>query len=148
MRMKCFPLSTHLASQSHRAQVPLALYHHPQVFPRIHARHFYCRNHVVHTVMVKPDLQPMPRDRWLHSYSVRNRKMVICRLHHIWFSSRASWTFYLHPIFLLTALKFAYEARKSKKIIGSRDISYAFTNVMANHYYSLRMSALLLPFFG
>jgi len=35
-------------------------------------------------------------------------------------------------------LLFAYEARKSKKIIGSRDISYAFTNVMANHYYSLR----------
>jgi hypothetical protein len=33
----------------------------------------------------------------------------------------------------------AYEARKSKKIIASRDISYAFTNVMANHYYSLRM---------
>ena len=34
----------------------------------------------------------------------------------------------------------AYEARKSKKIIASRDISYAFTNVMANHYYSLRKS--------
>jgi hypothetical protein len=33
----------------------------------------------------------------------------------------------------------AYEARKSKKIVKSRDISYAFTNVMANHYYSLRM---------
>ncbi|KAG6837536.1 hypothetical protein H0H93_007717 [Arthromyces matolae] len=32
----------------------------------------------------------------------------------------------------------AYEARKSKKIIASRDISYAFTNVMANNYYSLR----------
>lgn len=31
-----------------------------------------------------------------------------------------------------------YEARKSKKIIASRDISYAFTNVMANNYYSLR----------
>ncbi|KAG6918911.1 hypothetical protein DXG01_010566 [Tephrocybe rancida] len=32
----------------------------------------------------------------------------------------------------------AYEARKAKKIIASRDISYAFTNVMANNYYSLR----------
>ncbi|KZT12810.1 uncharacterized protein LAESUDRAFT_16963 [Laetiporus sulphureus 93-53] len=32
----------------------------------------------------------------------------------------------------------AYEAYKAKKIIASRDISYAFTNVMANHYYSLR----------
>jgi hypothetical protein len=35
-------------------------------------------------------------------------------------------------------LLLAYEARKSKKIIASRDISYAFTNVMANRYYSLR----------
>jgi hypothetical protein len=35
-------------------------------------------------------------------------------------------------------LLLAYESRKSKKIIASRDISYAFTNVMANHYYSLR----------
>ncbi|KAH7887846.1 hypothetical protein F5I97DRAFT_1863289 [Phlebopus sp. FC_14] len=35
-------------------------------------------------------------------------------------------------------LLLAYEARKSKKIIASRDISYAFTNVMANYYYSLR----------
>ncbi|PPQ67822.1 hypothetical protein CVT26_007069 [Gymnopilus dilepis] len=32
----------------------------------------------------------------------------------------------------------AYESRKAKKIIASRDISYAFTNVMANNYYSLR----------
>jgi hypothetical protein len=35
-------------------------------------------------------------------------------------------------------LLLAYEARKTKKIISSRDISYAFTNVMANNYYSLR----------
>jgi len=32
----------------------------------------------------------------------------------------------------------AYETRKARKIISSRDISYAFTNVMANDYYSLR----------
>ncbi|KZT60173.1 hypothetical protein CALCODRAFT_492758 [Calocera cornea HHB12733] len=31
-----------------------------------------------------------------------------------------------------------YESRKARKIILSRDISYAFTNVMANDYYSLR----------
>ncbi|EJU06523.1 hypothetical protein DACRYDRAFT_19639 [Dacryopinax primogenitus] len=31
-----------------------------------------------------------------------------------------------------------YEARKARKIILSRDISYAFTNLMANNYYSLR----------
>jgi len=35
-------------------------------------------------------------------------------------------------------LLLAYESRKTKKIIASRDISYAFTNIMANHYYSLR----------
>ncbi|KAK7695488.1 hypothetical protein QCA50_000124 [Cerrena zonata] len=35
-------------------------------------------------------------------------------------------------------LLLAYEGYKAKKIIASRDISYAFTNVMANNYYSLR----------
>jgi hypothetical protein len=39
---------------------------------------------------------------------------------------------------IFSFLLLAYEARKTKKIIASRDISYAFTNVMANHYYSLR----------
>lgn len=37
------------------------------------------------------------------------------------------------------AIQLAYEARKAKKIIASRDISFAFTNVMAQNYYSLRM---------
>ena len=35
-------------------------------------------------------------------------------------------------------MQLAYEARKARKIIASRDISYAFTNIMANNYYSLR----------
>lgn len=35
-------------------------------------------------------------------------------------------------------LLLAYETRKTKKIIASRDISFAFTNIMANYYYSLR----------
>jgi len=39
---------------------------------------------------------------------------------------------------IFSFLLLAYEARKAKKIIASRDISYAFTNEMANHYYSLR----------
>ncbi|KAI9466817.1 hypothetical protein BJY52DRAFT_1161965 [Lactarius psammicola] len=39
---------------------------------------------------------------------------------------------------IFSFLLLAYEARKSKRIIASRDISYAFTNVMANNYYSLR----------
>jgi hypothetical protein len=34
-------------------------------------------------------------------------------------------------------MQLAYEAYKAKRIIASRDISYAFTNVMANNYYSL-----------
>jgi len=38
-------------------------------------------------------------------------------------------------------LLLAYESRKTKRIIASRDISYAFTNVMANNYYSLRSYA-------
>ena len=38
----------------------------------------------------------------------------------------------------LKSLQLAYDAYKAKKIIQSRDISYAFTNVMANNYYSLR----------
>lgn len=40
----------------------------------------------------------------------------------------------------LMEIQLAYEARKAKKIIASRDISFAFTNVMAQNYYSLRMS--------
>jgi len=39
---------------------------------------------------------------------------------------------------IFSFLLLAYESRKAKKIIASRDISYAFTNVMANNYYSLR----------
>jgi len=39
---------------------------------------------------------------------------------------------------IFSFLLLAYEGRKAKKIIASRDISYAFTNIMANNYYSLR----------
>jgi len=48
----------------------------------------------------------------------------------------AKWLFFGCIIFSFLLL--AYEGRKAKKIIASRDISYAFTNVMANNYYSLR----------
>ncbi|KAG8696878.1 hypothetical protein FRC09_008212, partial [Ceratobasidium sp. 395] len=48
----------------------------------------------------------------------------------------AKWVFVGCIIFSFLLL--AYEAYKAKKIIASRDISYAFTNVMANAYYSLR----------
>ncbi|KAJ8463077.1 hypothetical protein ONZ45_g17710 [Pleurotus djamor] len=39
---------------------------------------------------------------------------------------------------IFSFLLLAYESRKAKKIIQSRDISFAFTNVLANNYYSLR----------
>jgi len=39
---------------------------------------------------------------------------------------------------IFSFLLLAYETRKTKKIIASRDISYAFTNVLANNYYSIR----------
>jgi len=48
----------------------------------------------------------------------------------------AKWLFVGCIIFSFLLL--AYETRKTKKIIASRDISYAFTNVTANYYYSLR----------
>ncbi|KAF8639946.1 hypothetical protein AX17_001196 [Amanita inopinata Kibby_2008] len=48
----------------------------------------------------------------------------------------AKWIFFACILFGFLLL--AYEAHKAKKIIASRDISYAFTNVMVNNYYSLR----------
>jgi Fungal potassium channel len=39
---------------------------------------------------------------------------------------------------IFSFLLLAYEARKARRIIRSRDISYAYTNVMANNYYSLK----------
>ncbi|SPO22430.1 uncharacterized protein UTRI_01108 [Ustilago trichophora] len=39
---------------------------------------------------------------------------------------------------IFSFLLLAYEAHKSRAIVKSRDISYAYTNVMANNYYSLR----------
>ncbi|KAG8692555.1 hypothetical protein FRC09_011127, partial [Ceratobasidium sp. 395] len=52
----------------------------------------------------------------------------------------AKWVFHLDTTVNEIAFgsQLAYEAYKAKKIIASRDISYAFTNVMANTYYSLR----------
>ncbi|KIJ37415.1 hypothetical protein M422DRAFT_781768 [Sphaerobolus stellatus SS14] len=48
----------------------------------------------------------------------------------------AKWLFVGCIIFSFLLL--AYEAHKAKKIIASRDISYSFTNVMAQNYFSLR----------
>ncbi|KAL7416974.1 hypothetical protein BDY24DRAFT_376092 [Mrakia frigida] len=39
---------------------------------------------------------------------------------------------------IFSFLLLGYETHKARKVVASRDISYAFTNVMANGYYSLR----------
>jgi hypothetical protein len=39
---------------------------------------------------------------------------------------------------IFSFLLLAYEANKTRAVIRSRDISYAYTNVMANDYYSIR----------
>lgn len=39
---------------------------------------------------------------------------------------------------IVSFLLLAWESRKARMIIRSRDISYAFTNIMANDYYSLK----------
>ncbi|KAG0141989.1 hypothetical protein CROQUDRAFT_135859 [Cronartium quercuum f. sp. fusiforme G11] len=50
--------------------------------------------------------------------------------------SIGKWIFFGCIIFSFLLL--AWEAKKSRAIIRSRDISYAFTNVMANNYYSMK----------
>ena len=49
---------------------------------------------------------------------------------------------------IFSFLLLAYEAYKAKRIIQSRDISYAFTNVMANNYYSLRKNSAVVGRFS
>ncbi|CAO1614983.1 unnamed protein product [Parajaminaea phylloscopi] len=48
----------------------------------------------------------------------------------------SKWIFFGCIVFSFLLL--AYEAHKCRAIVRSRDISYAYTNVMANNYYSLR----------
>ncbi|KAK1921818.1 putative vacuole protein [Papiliotrema laurentii] len=50
--------------------------------------------------------------------------------------SIAKWVFVGCIIFSFLLL--GYETYKAKKVIASRDISYAFTNLIANDYYSLK----------
>ncbi|KAG0141990.1 hypothetical protein CROQUDRAFT_717933 [Cronartium quercuum f. sp. fusiforme G11] len=50
--------------------------------------------------------------------------------------SISKWIFFGCIIFSFSLL--FWEAKKSRAIIKSRDISYAFTNVMANNYYSIK----------
>lgn len=43
-----------------------------------------------------------------------------------------------NPSHLLLPVQLAYESYKARLIIRSRDIAFAYTNVMANDYYSVR----------
>lgn len=64
--------------------------------------------------------------------------MVVCWVHYLLVSvGKLEQLLDLYAVLMFSQL--AYEARKARKIIASRDISYAFTNVMANNYYSLSM---------
>jgi hypothetical protein len=68
--------------------------------------------------------------------------MVVCGMHHLFLPIGAFDLLLPSAVqdFILS-FQLAYESRKTKRIIASRDISYAFTNVMANYYYSLRGSS-------
>jgi hypothetical protein len=114
---------------------------HPraQIVSRLRLRYFHCRDHVKHGFLVQQHLSE------LQTTSIRlccnpflHWQMAIRWLHHLLFSLGALQPYYSRIIQLNTSWKLAYEGRKAKRIIASRDISYAFTNVMANNYYSLR----------
>ena len=69
--------------------------------------------------------------------------MVVRQLYHLLLCPRTKHSCYCQFIKPnMFPVKLAYEGRKTKRIIASRDISYAFTNVMANNYYSLRKNFL------
>ena len=126
-------------------EVSLALYSSFQVVPCLRLRYLYRRNHVDNKYLVKPDLQQLrPEQSFrLHSNRFQCWKVALCRLYHLLLPS-GPWFAYSIPLAYPSQL--AYEARKAKKIIASRDISYAFTNVMANNYYSLRACGTALSF--
>lgn len=91
-----------------------------------------------------PELSRAFRQR-LRRYSIYHRQVAILWMYLLLLPSGMCLSIYalLHVI---NTRQLAYEAYKSKKIIASRDISYAFTNVMANNYYSLSPQMLIYSF--
>lgn len=120
-------------------QVYVALHHHPERLPRLHLRYLHGRDHVVNRVLVQRHLQQLPTrsSEWLCIHPIQDREVALLWVHHLLLPScmypRSSQIGPAHD----RPPQLAYEARKAKKIIASRDISYAFTNIMANNYYSL-----------
>jgi hypothetical protein len=69
----------------------------------------------------------------------------LCRMHHRFICAReyrvaldVSLLFAADLEFVLLPAQLAYESYKARLIIRSRDIAFAYTNVMANDYYSVR----------
>jgi len=60
--------------------------------------------------------------------------MGVCRVHHLLVLAGASLA--PHPV-AIAHPQLGYETYKAKRVIESRDISYAFTNLIANDYYSI-----------
>ena len=54
----------------------------------------------------------------------------------------SSWCVFDLEVSQLVDDQLAYETWKAKKVIESRDISYAFTNLLANDYYSFSKPTL------
>ena len=120
----------------------MAIHHCPQILPRLRVRYLLCHNHVNNTQLVQPNLYTVSDYQRLRLYFLQHWKMAFRWLHHLFLLIGRSFSKYQSNTSHFRS-QLAYESRKAKKIIASRDISYAFTNVMANHYYSLRRFELL-----
>jgi len=90
----------------------------------------------------------MCKHRWLCVHPVQHWKVDLLRLYHLFIFVGA--VVLLGMIVICspnwTSPQLAYESRKAKKIIASRDISFAFTNMLANNYYSLRSLSFTICF--
>jgi hypothetical protein len=120
-------------------QIPMGLCSRYQIVPRLYIRYLHRYNHVNIQGLVEQNFHGLPGSAGLRCHPLCRCKVVVRRLYHLLLPPGT----YTYPSYRLTtsyAIQLAYEARKAKKIIASRDISFAFTNVMAQNYYSLRMS--------
>lgn len=117
----------------------MGLYPRYQVIPRLHLRYLHRYNHVNIPGLGEQDFHSLSGPERLRCHPLLGRKVVVRRVYHLLLPPGT----HAYPSCRATkphGTQLAYEARKAKKIIASRDISFAFTNVMAQNYYSLRMS--------
>ena len=121
----------------------MAIPHRLQVFSRLRIRYLLRHNHVNNLKLVQPNFCTMSEHRWLCFHPLQHREMAFRWLHHFLLLIGGYFSNYQPYSSSNFRPQLAYESRKAKIIIASRDISYAFTNVMANNYYSLRRFELL-----